>query len=87
MLEGLNKMSNMFEEETEKINFENVRLGVRLAGVMNAYYGAELIAYLKGEGGNGGMYMCELKPLYDEFGYKKVNNALLKLDKEIKANE
>lgn len=87
MFEGMGKLTEAMNEEREKQEFESVRLGMRLAGVVNAYYGEKLIAYLKGEDEGGGMYFCELKPLYDEFGYNKVNKALLRLDEEKRTNE
>lgn len=83
----LEEITEIIEEEMEKHEFIHIRLGVQLAGVINSYYCKKLISYLKGENSEGGMYFNELKPLYDEFGYEKVNKALFRLDKEYSKNE
>lgn len=64
--------------ETEAMN---IRLGMRIEKLVNSYYCAKIIKFLKGDDSdNGSMYFHELKPLYDEFGYEKVNRILLALD-------
>ena len=65
-----------------------IKLGIELAVIRNSYYYKALIAYLKGDDEQqGSMYFCNLKPLYDKYGYDMVNRALLSLDKEDAKNE
>ena len=81
-------LTEIFKAEREKEERKNIRLGMAIAAVINSYYAKDLIAYLKGDDEhNGSMYFCNLKPLYDEYGYEKVNKALLEIDKEKRANE
>ena len=85
-MEELAKMVNeMVEEEKAKL----IRLGVDIAAVRNAYWYKDLLAFLKGDDeNNGSMYFANLKPLYDKYGYKLVNDTLLNFDKEeSKTNE
>ena len=77
-------VKEMLQGEDKK----NIRLGMAIAEVRNAYYYKDLIAFLKGDGeGNGTLYFHLLKPLYDTYGYKKVNDILLELDSEEANNE
>ena len=69
---------------TEKVNeAKNIRLGMSIERLKMSYTYGKLIKYLKGDDSeNGSMYFYELKPLYDEFGYEKVNRVLLALEEE-----
>ena len=76
-------ISSAMREMAQETERKNIRLGMALAVVINSYYWGDLLAYLKGDDEhNGSMYFCNLKPLYDEYGYEKVNKALLEIDKE-----
>ena len=62
----------------------NIRLGMKLERFVNSYFYGKIIKFLKGDDSeNGSMYFAELKPLYDEFGYEKVNRILLAYDGEM----
>ncbi len=59
----------------------NIRLGMRIEKLKNSYFYDKLIKFLKGDDSDyGSSYFHELKSLYDEFGYEKVNRILLSLD-------
>ena len=68
---------------------DNIYLGIEIAALRNAYYYKALLAFLKGDDEQqGSMYFCNLKPLYDKYGYEKVNKVILEIDKEeSKTNE
>ncbi len=60
---------------------KDVRLGMEISTLKDSYYYSDVIAFLKGTAtGNEDMYFGKLKPLYDEYGYEKVNRILLDLD-------
>ena len=62
----------------------NIRLGMRIERLVDSYFYGKLIKFLKGDDSDSGsMYFAELKPLYDEFGYEKVNRVLLAYDAEL----
>ena len=64
-----------------EVETNNVRLGMDVATLRGQYFYSDLIAYLKGDDGNKGhIYFHELKPLYDKYGYEKVNRILLTLE-------
>lgn len=59
----------------------NVRLGMAIERLTNSYFYGKLLKFLKGDDSeNGSMYFAELKTLYDEFGYEKVNRTLFTID-------
>ena len=59
--------------EAEK---ENIALGMDIQKLKQNYYYKEIIAFLKGEKVNC-FDFCAVKPLYDKYGYEKVNKHLL----------
>ena len=62
---------------------EYVVLGMEIAEIKQAYYYDSLIKFLNGDDSkNGSMYFAKLKPLYDRYGYEKVNIVLLNLEEE-----
>ena len=69
--------------KTEKTS---IRLGIEIRNIQTSYYYESLIKFLKGEE-NECMYFDHLKPLYDEYGYKEVNKAILEFDAEVLPNE
>lgn len=87
------KIADAFTVENMAVCFaqeqkENIRLGVEIAAVRNSFYYKALIEFLKGnDETSGSMYFCNLKPLFDKYGYAKVINTLLELEKEINTNE
>ena len=57
-----------------------ISLGMEIAKIKQEYWFKDLVKFLKGEDDeetHGNMYFCNLKPLYDKFGYKLVNDILL----------
>ena len=74
-----------FVEELKTIVLEaemqNVQLGIEIGALKNTYYYPDIIALLKGTTqGAEDMYFGKLKPLYDKYGYEKVNRILLALE-------
>lgn len=73
-----------------------VKLGAEIYKHATAYYGQALIKFIKNEPladgeTSGGIWFSELKPLYDKYGYKAVNDSLVMVyemtNKEDKDNE
>lgn len=61
----------------------NINLGMAIEKFRNSYFYGKVIKFLKGDDSeNGSMYFCEMKPLYDKYGYEKVNRILLALEEE-----
>lgn len=78
----------VIKETWESEHIKHIRLGMAIAKLRDAYYYKDLIAFLKGnDETHGSMYFYLLKPLYDEYGYKKVNDILIELDSEEANNE
>lgn len=74
-------IKDVLQETFEKVEADNVRLGMGIAEIKSKYFYSDLIAYLKGDDEKcGHMYFHELKPLYDQYGYEKVNRILLALE-------
>lgn len=65
---------------------QDIKLGFELCEVLNSYYIEDLIEFLKGKTASC-LYFDKLKPLYDKYGYKTVNNCLMVLYKEKKKEE
>jgi hypothetical protein len=62
---------------------ENISLGMEIEKLRNGYFYGKIIKFLKGDDSeNGSMYFHELKPLYDKYGYEKVNRVLLAFEDE-----
>ena len=71
------------EKAFNDIGLENIHLGMDIEKLCNSYFYGKLIKYIKGDDSeNGSMYFHELKPLYDKYGYEKVNRVLLALEDE-----
>lgn len=78
----------MIKEETAKrlseavddFIFADLDLGVALGKLKESYGFDEIVAFLKGEKENC-LDFYKLKPLYDKYSYKKVNQAILHLVK------
>ena len=66
------------ELANQMANFEAkcIRLGMTLEALKREYYYKSLVEFIAGKNKDGGMYLEHLKPLYDEFGYEKVNRIL-----------
>ena len=61
----------------------NIKLGIAIGELKNEYFYKALISFLKGDNSkNGNIYFEKLKPLYDKFGYEKVNRILLALEEK-----
>lgn len=70
------------QEVFEKVEAENIRLGMEIGRLQNEYYYNDLVAFLQGNSeSKGGMYFEKIKPLYDRYGYEKVNRIILTLEK------
>lgn len=80
------KKTNWAEALAKAVGTEemkNVHLGIEIVELQNAYYYEDLIAFLKGDTeGAKDIYFGKLKPLYDKYGYEKVNRILLALEDE-----
>lgn len=64
-----------------KTETENIHLGMDIAELKKEYFYNKLIAFLKGDNTDCGcLYFEKLKPLYDRYGYEKVNRILLSLE-------
>lgn len=71
------------KESLKDIVMDNIHLGIEIQKLKGEYFYDKLIAYLRGDNsGTGSMYLYNLKPLYDKYGYEKVNSVLLKLEDE-----
>lgn len=83
--EILDACKKTIEQNTEQANIE---LGIEIGELKRSYFYDGLIKFLKGEddGAFSGMDFYKLKPLYDKYGYEKVNRILLSLE-EAKAEE
>ena len=81
----MEKNNNDFKTEItkvfNKVELENIRLGMEIASITQEYYYPKLIAFLKGDTTDcGSMYFEKLKPLYDKYGYERVNRILIALE-------
>ena len=67
---------------------QNVKLGIGIGELKTKYFYKDLILFLKGDNSkNGNIYFDRLKPLYDKFGYEKVNRILLALEEKEEEKE
>lgn len=83
MEENKKTWSEQIKEALAEAEMTNVRLGIAIGELRGGYYYADLIAFLKGTAtGNEDMYFGKMKPIYDEYGYEKVNRILLALDEQ-----
>ena len=66
---------------------KDVKLGMEMEKLKNNYYFDSLVEFLKGEK-NDCYAFVNLKPLYDEYGYKEVNDLILEVaGQEVKQDE
>lgn len=58
------------------------KLGMDIAKIKQEFWFSDLMKFLKGddEEHHGNMYFCNLKPLYDEYGYNIVNKTLMSME-------
>lgn len=62
---------------------ENIKLGIDIGDLKRQYFYKDLMQFLKGDKMcNGSLYFDKLKPLYDKYGYEKVNRVLFELEEE-----
>lgn len=61
----------------KEIETVNIRLGMEIQSLKDRFYYKHLLGFLSGKTKDGGMYLEYLKPLYDKYGYEKVNRVLL----------
>lgn len=74
---------NLVDDRIKPTINNDVRLGMEIKTLENYYDYDNLISFLKGK--TQSCYSFEkIKPLYDKYGYKLVNNVLLELDREEK---
>lgn len=64
----------------------NVALGMEIQKLKQSYSYKDIIAFLKGEKEHC-FDFCTLKPLYDKYGYEKVNKYLLSTYEAKQASE
>lgn len=78
------KKQNWVEQVNDAVyemEMRAVQLGIEIGALKNAYYYPDIIAVLKGTAQKSeDMYFGKLKPLYDKYGYEKVNRILLALE-------
>ena len=79
------KKKSWFEDiktALQDAEMENIRLGIEIGKLKDSYYYTDIIKFLNGTASKGeDIYFSRLKPIYDEFGYEKVNRILLELHK------
>ena len=88
--EVMKELGDAFSKATADNGYKLICLGVDIQKLKERYFYKDIIAFLKGE-----KEVCydfhEMKPLYDKYGYEKVNKTLLKLEaeetSEVKENE
>ena len=67
---------------------QNIKLGMEIGELKSKYFYEDLILFLKGDNSkNGNLYFEKLKPLYDKYGYEKVNRILLTLEEKEEVKE
>jgi len=88
-MENKKNWATELAEVLRKQETENIKLGMEIAELKNQYYYDGLIEFLKGNiTASNGMYFEKLKPLYDKYGYEKVNRVLLETEEKAgKENE
>lgn len=90
-MENKEEFFNAIKEAVSEEEKTNIALGIELGDIKREYFYEELMKFLKGDTtGTGSIYFVKLKPLYDKFGYEKVNRHLLAIyeaEKENGANE
>ena len=81
----LDEMKDVLKEAETKY----VQMGIDIAEFRNSLFYKYIIGFLKGEDADevGRMHFYELKPLYDKYGYEKVNRILLATEKGGSENE
>jgi hypothetical protein len=59
-----------------------VKFGMEIAKIKKEFWFADLMKFLKGddEEHHGSLYFCNLKPLYDKYGYENVNKILMGME-------
>ena len=69
-----------FADELKQNMLENTMLGYEIGKIQSRYNFNSIVEFLKGK--TTSCYSFdELKPLYDKYGYKQVNEAILHIDK------
>lgn len=73
--------------EAERIK-KYVKLGMAIQRLKDDFYFKRIVKFLKGDLSEDYCVFKNLKPLYDEFGYKKINQLILEIaDEEEKSKE
>lgn len=81
--ETMKELGKALSNATVENEYKLVCLGVDIQKLKERYFYKDIIAFLKGE--KEKCYdFCELKMLYDKYGYEKVNKMLLKTHEETK---
>lgn len=60
-----------------------IKLEMEIAKIKQEFWFSDLMKFMKGDDDehHGNMYFCNLKPLYDEYGYSNVNKVLMEVNK------
>ena len=82
-IETINEFADSFAKEERK----NVKLGMELQKLKDVYNFKRIVKCVKGDLTDTYGVFEKLKPLYDEFGYAKVNRFIIEIDDEIRAEE
>lgn len=83
MEEKKETLAGVITKALTDVETQNIHLGIDIEKLRNGYFYGKIIKFLKGDDSEyGSMYFHELKPLYDKYGYEKVNRILLALEDE-----
>ena len=69
---------------------DDIKLGRKIENLKGSWRFDKMVKFLKGENDINDTYndyFTKLKPLYDEFGYDKVNNLIFEIADELKEEE
>lgn len=61
---------------------DDIKLGMDLQKLKEKWAYKEILSFIKGET-DSCLSFYELKPLYDEYGYYKVNQAIIELEANV----
>jgi hypothetical protein len=88
MEEKKKSWAEQVKDTVYEMEMQAVQLGIEIGALKNTYYYHDIIAVLKGTAQKSeDMYFGKLKPLYDKYGYEKVNRILLALEETEQGGE
>ena len=76
--EAMKELGEAMGKATKHNEYVNIGLGMAIQKLKQSHFYGKLVKFLNGDDSdNGSLYFAEMKPLYDEYGYEKVNKAVL----------